>query len=251
MKWKYKDFILTELEELKKPPIVINGLPDVGLVGAIASLFLIRELKMKEVGYIDSDKLLPVLVFHNEKPSMPIRIYEKDGIVAIISEVAIPIEIMPSLAKLIVKWTIKKNGVRVITLGGIPVPNRIDIEKPKVVGAAVLDEDRELLRKYGIEVLKEGYLAGSYALIAKECFKAKLPCITLLAQSHLTYPDPGAAAAVLEKLSLILGVKINVKPLLEEAEEVRLKLRELMKKTLPMVKEAQKGYEYTTPLMYA
>jgi len=249
---KISSFSIIEAKEVKPRPVVVCGVPDAGLVGAIAASYLVRKLEMEEVGYLDSDELPPVLVFHKGKPSMPIRIYEKEGVVVIISEVAIPLSLMLDLAKAIVDWAIKKGAQRIVVLGGMPVPNRMEIEKPEVVGAAILDEDRELLNKLGIEVLKEGFLSRIHALIAKECFKEKVPCITLLAQSFLEYPDPGAAAAVLEKLSDIIGVDIDVKPLLEEEEEIRVKLRELMRKALPtIVRQTRKGYEYTTPLMYA
>jgi len=248
---KVGSFSIVEVKEVKRRPVIICGVPDAGLVGAIATSYLVKKLEMKEVGYLDSDELPPVLVFHKGKPSMPIRMYERNGIVVIISEVAIPLSLILDLAKVIVSWATKKEAQRIIVLGGMPVPNRIEIEKPEVIGAAVLNEDRELLNKLGIEILKEGFLSRVHALVAKECLKRKVPCIALLAQSYLEYPDPGAAAAVLEKLGDIIGVDIDVKPLLEEEEEVRLKLRELMRKALPtIVRESRKGYEYTTPLMY-
>ena len=244
-------FSIVEVREVSSGGTLVAGLPDVGLVGAISASYLVKRLEMQEVGYIDSDKLPPVLVFHDERPTMPIRMYERDGVVVLISEVPIPAALMPELAKTVVGWAERRGLGRLVVLGGIPVPNRIDIEKPEVIGVGVLDSDRELLKKLGIEVLKEGFLAGSYALIAKECLRRGVPCVALLAQSYLQYPDPGAAAAVLETLSKIIDIEIDVKPLLDQEEEVRVKLRELMRRTLPVVRQAQKGYEYTTPLMYA
>jgi len=242
---------IVETKSIQDNVIIVTGMPDVGLVGAIAASYLIEKLGMEEVGYIDSEKLPPVLVFHEGRPSMPIRIYRHNSIVVILSEVAIPVEVMHDLTNAIVEWAIKKKAKMIINLGGIPDPRRIEVEKPKIVGASTTDNGRKLLEDHEIEVLKEGFLAGIYALIAKESFKKNVLCITLLAQSHLGYPDPGAAAVVLEGLSKILGINIDLEPLLEKAEELRIKLRELMKKALATVKKSQKGYEYATPLMYA
>ncbi|MEB3847244.1 MAG: PAC2 family protein, partial [Desulfurococcales archaeon] len=55
---------------------LVLGLPDVGLVGAITGLHLIRELKMKDVVGIDSyTSMPPVVVIHNSEPMYPMRIY--------------------------------------------------------------------------------------------------------------------------------------------------------------------------------
>jgi len=242
---------LVEIDKFPREFTLVNGLPDVGLVGAIAASYMVKNLKMWLAGYLDSDLMPPVLVFHDEKPMMPVRLYAGESIVVLVSEVAIPPDLMPELAKVVIEWASGKGVKRVVTLGGIPVPNRIDIEKPLVVAAAILEEDRKFLKDLRLEVLKEGFLSGMYALMAKECMRRNIPCITLLAQSHLNYPDPGAAASVLEALSKMLGFPVDVKPLLDEEEEIRLKLRELMKRTMSAVRAAPKGYEHTPPLMYA
>ncbi|OYT61671.1 MAG: hypothetical protein B6U69_03150, partial [Thermofilum sp. ex4484_15] len=144
-----------------------------------------------------------------------------------------------------------ENGIsHIISLGGLPTPKRMEINKPEVGGLGVLKEDREFLRSRGIKVISDGFLAGIYALIAKESFRRGQSCIVLLAESHLNYPDPGAAASILEALSKLFGISVDVKPLLEKAEELRLKLRELMKRTTEALRVSGKDYEYTPPLMY-
>ena len=72
---------------------------------------------------------------------------------------------------------------------------------------------------------------GTYALILKKCLAVNQPNITLFAESHLDFPDPGAAAAVIDVLKRLLRLNVDVKPLLEESEQVRLRSRDLMKRT--------------------
>ena len=74
--------------------------------------------------------------------------------------------------------------------------------------------------------------------------------IALLAEAFLNYPDPGAAATLLMALGSFLGLKVDVKPLIDQAEEIRIKLREAMKRTLEAIKQSGKAYEYTVPAMY-
>ena len=44
-------------EKIEKASIMIIGVPDAGLVGAIAASYIIKQLDMKEIGYVDSEKL--------------------------------------------------------------------------------------------------------------------------------------------------------------------------------------------------
>ncbi|MBI2045554.1 PAC2 family protein, partial [Candidatus Pacearchaeota archaeon] len=72
-----------ELTVKPKSPIVIEGFPGFGLVGTIATEFLIEHLKAKSIGRIWSDKLLPLVAVHDSKIIQPLEIYfaEKENIV--------------------------------------------------------------------------------------------------------------------------------------------------------------------------
>ncbi len=237
--------------EVREGTNLFIGLPDVGLVGAIASTFLVRTLKLDLKSFVDSDMMPPIILFHGSEPLMPLRIYGNDSITVLTSEVAVPVEAIPSLARDVVGWA-RENKVRmIVVLSGVPTPNRMEMERPGVYGAAVRREEREMLESKGVNLLKEGFVSGVYAAVLKECMKRGFPAIALLAESYANYPDPGAAASLLSRFEDIFGIKVDVKPLLEQEEELRLKLRELMKRTVEQMRRAGKEYEYTIPPIYA
>ena len=69
---------IIEEEPIKiRGPNVIIGLPDVGLVGLIATMHMIETLKMKRVGYVESRLFPPVIVLHNGEIQSPIKLYLK------------------------------------------------------------------------------------------------------------------------------------------------------------------------------
>jgi uncharacterized protein len=72
--------------------------------------------------------------------------------------------------------------------------------------------------------------------------------LALLAQCFYNYPDPEAAAEVLKELAKITGVKVNVSKLLEKGEEIRLKSRDVMKRTQEEMSKMKKGQELDTPM---
>ena len=96
--------------------------------------------------------------------------------------------------------------------------------------------------------MNEGYIVGAQALSMRYSVSKKIPAIAILAQSFYNYPDPEAAALALKELSKISEIKVDVSKLLEKGEEIRLKARDIMKRTQQEMKRMQKSQEYDLPL---
>jgi len=230
-------------------PYVIVGLPEIGLVGTIATSHMVEELKMEDVGYLDAAIMPPVITIHDNEPKYPLRIFQKDKLIAILSEIPLPAYLVYPLSKTIVEWARSKGATFILGLSGLPVPNRTEIEKPSTIGIATTPEARELLKKSEVPFFEQGLIVGAYAMILKESLKRGQPNITIFAESHHQFPDPGAAASAMESLGRILNIGVNVKALLEKAEEIRLKTRELMKQTQQSL-EGMKSMQKRTPSVY-
>ena len=230
--------------------MIVLGLPDTGLVGIIAAGQIVESLKLTEVGYVDSDRFQPIVVVHEGKVKNPFRIYQGEGMLAIISELPTPPSLITELAKTIVEWSRSKNAKLIVALGGIPIPNRTSIDSPEVFAVKVGDKVGDAIQKAGIKPLEESILVGPYAAVLWQCRKQNFPIVSLLAQSFSDYPDPGAAAAVLEAFSKLTGKKIDVKDLIEKGQEIRVKTRYLMKQTGKTMQEMGKAREYDIPPLY-
>ena len=229
---------------------VVEGLPDTGLVGAIAVSYLVGKLNLEEVAYIESEALPPVVPVHKGLVNEPFRIYGGDDLLVVLSEIALPLTSLHQLSKALVDWYQRKSVGLVITITGMPVGNRLEIEKPKVFGVATDEETLKLIKGSGISVFKEGYLAGPYALTMRECSRRGLRSLAIISQSFLNYPDPGAAASSLEALSRLTGIRIDTTPLLEKSDEIRVKARDLMRQAQASMKRMGKPLEKEMPLMY-
>jgi len=245
---------LSELVKIvEKKPIpseatMLIGLPDVGLVGLIATSYIISELDLEEVAYMASDLLPPVVVLHEGLPHAPLRIYGNKNFVAVISEMAIPARALHTVMRTLVDWGQTEKVKMMVAMGGIPIENRQTITEPKVYGAASTKEILDMLSKKELNILKEGYMVGPQALAMRYCAEKKIPAIALLAQSFYNYPDPEAAAMTLKELSKITEIKIDVAKLLEQGEEIRLKARDIMKRTQQEMTRMKKSQEYDLPL---
>jgi len=239
---------IIEKKAIPTDAIMLQGLPDVGLVGLIATSHIISQLDLTEIAYVESDLLPPIVVLHDGLPHAPLRIFGKNNLIALISETPIPAKAVQPIIRAIVEWSQMKKVKMTISLGGMPIPNRQNIEKPKVFGAASNASLLDMLQKKGIDVLKEGFMVGPQALIMRYCAERNVPAVALLAQSFYNYPDPEAAAETIKELNKIFEVQVNVSELIEKGEEIRLRARDIMKRTQPELARMRKSQEYDLPL---
>lgn len=115
-------------------------------------------------------------------------------------------------------------------------------------GAGSRPEALKLMQDKGVEVLGEGYMVGPQAIMLRRCARMGIPALALLAQCFYNYPDPEAAAEILKGLGNITDIKVDVSKLLEKGEEIRLKARDVMKRTQQEMTKMKKGQEYDIPM---
>lgn len=239
---------IIEKKTVPSEATMIIGLPDVGLVGLIATSYIISELNLEEIAYMESDLLPPVVVLHNGLPHAPLRIYGNQNLIAVISELAVPAPAIYKIMREIVNWGKEKKVKNIVSMGGIPLENRQTVNEPEVFGAASNQELLDMLKKSGLKTMNEGYIVGAQALSMRYSVSKNVSAIAILAQSFYNYPDPQAAAIALKELSKISDIKIDVTKLLERGEEIRLKARDIMKRTQQEMNRMQKSQEYDLPL---
>ena len=243
------DFRIVETTSVPNGSVVVSGLPDVGLVGLLAASHLISALSLEEVGSVESNLLPPMIVLHAGLPKSPVRIFAGGSLVVLISETTIPMPLLRPLADGLVDWAKGKDSKLMLALGGMAVVNRQDIDSPKVF-AAFSEKGLEPRLNGAAEVLEEGYIVGAYGLLLRNCAKASVPAIALLTQSYYNYPDPVAAAAALNVVNKILGLKVDVSDLLKRGEEIRLRSKDMMHRTQEEMLRMNKTHEYDLPPLY-
>ncbi|MEM4399496.1 MAG: PAC2 family protein, partial [Candidatus Nitrosocaldus sp.] len=217
---------------------IFIGLPDVGLVGSIAVSYMIDSVKMVEIGHVESDLFPPILLVRNGEVKNPIRLYsDGSNMIALISEMPIHPSTLQEFATSIADWFKRMRPRLVISITGIPVQNRLNIDKPKVFYIASDEHISSLMRSTQALVFEEGIIFGAYAAILKACMSRDISTLTLFTQSHLNFPDPFASIEALDVLNKALNISIDLNELREEAEMIRIKTRELMKQTESMLAE--------------
>lgn len=239
---------IVEKKNIPSGATLLFGFPDVGLVGVIAASHLVDELGLTEVAYIDSKLLPPLIVLHEGLPHSSIRIFANHKILLAISETPIAADVIYPVMDALIEWGRSKNVKIMISLSGIPIQDRQEAKELKAFAAASNPEALKMAQEKGVEILMEGYMVGPQAILLQRAVSAGSPALILLAQCFFNYPDPEAAAEVLKELAKVTELKVNVSKLLEKGEEIRLKARDVMKRTQQEMSKMKKGQEYDIPM---
>lgn len=223
-------------------PLVIEGFPSVGLVGAIATEYLTTKLGMELIGYMKSRRFPPITLIKDGIPTAPIRIYAKKNIVVFVSDTAVPPSLVPDVALTIVDWVQKHQAKQVISIGGISHSGRDTGEAPNVYGVATSEKLMKKISNAGLETIHLGFLTGVYGVLMMECVERGIPAMGFLADAHYEYPDPAAAAAALKAMSSVLKLKLNINPLLDTSEKIEQRMSALMQQTKATMDNMESQY---------
>ncbi len=216
--------LVIEEEVRSQNPVIVEGFPGIGLVGNIVATQLTSELKMKQIGAIESRLFPPVTVLINGLAYAPVRIYEdvKHNFLVVLSDVLIHPMIAYDIGKAVINWAESINAKLNVPIAGIATTR----EQRAVYAAATSTEQLDLVKDKA-ETLNAGSISGIAGSIMNECYVSKLPALCLLGETQGPTPDPRAAARVVEVLNTILHVDVSTKKLFEEADQIEAELHKL------------------------
>ncbi|MEM0340824.1 MAG: PAC2 family protein [Acidilobaceae archaeon] len=245
-------FLFREFADVGRPKYMIVGLPDVGLVGQIAAVHLVKSLKLKDKVGIDSYTMLPpVAVIREGENLCPIRIYGDESVLIVFTDVVLSSRASIALSLALIEYARLKGVDLLVGFTGIANPERAELEKPRVYWTASNPSlDKMFEGVENVTKAKEGFIVGPYAVMLKEALRKKLNYLLIMADSYLDIPDPEASAEVLRVFSKVSGIEVSVEELLKEGELIRLRLREMMREAKPVIARMGKSYEHRLPIVY-
>ncbi len=246
---------MTVIKVFEKPklsnPILIEGLPGVGNIGRVAVGYMIDELKAKKFAQLYSEHFFPFVMLHDEnmihllKNELFYYKAKKKGERDIIFLVGDCQSLSPHGHYEVVEAVldfVEKLGVKeIITVGGLAT-GEIE-EKPSVYGAVT---HTELIKRFkNTEVKftageKVGYIVGASGLFLGLGKERGMKGVCLLGETS-GFPivtDPKAAETVLENLTKVLNLKIDMSELeakVSEMEKFIKKVENLQKKAIMQI----------------
>ena len=231
------DLIVHEFEDVDLTgATIIDGFPSVGLVSTITANYLIDVLELQQIGIMDSKFFPTVSIVRNGVPLYPVRIYAGKGVCIFISEFQPAPKLIRPIAETILAFAKRKGASTIISPEGLVLDSEGDGEDAEVAVYALgsTPATREMLSNHGIEQFGNGIITGVSGVLLNLGKKENVNAISILAEANPNYPDARAAAKVIEAIDKLLpDIKIDVKPLYTEAENIEKTLRMMQKQAAP------------------
>ena len=218
-----------EIKLKKKPknPIIIEGFPGFGLVGTIASEFLVQHLKTEKIGKIVFNEMPAMVAIHESKVVEPLGIfYNAENNIIILNAITASQGFEWDIADTIAKMANDLDAKEIISLEGVGSGDGQPSTTSKVFYYSDRKDKKKKFESVKLEPLTEGIIVGVTGALLLRSEKVPVSCIFAETQSNL--PDSKAAAKVIETLDKYLGLKVDYKPLLEQAEKFEDKLKGLL-----------------------
>ncbi|UCD96359.1 MAG: PAC2 family protein [Candidatus Bathyarchaeota archaeon] len=220
-----KTTIKEETDVKLESPILIEGLPGLGMVGRIAVRYIVKQLNAQQLGLLYSP-YFPYYVVVNKKGRVRLLRGEfhywrnqggSDLILFTGDSQAQTVEGQYEIAEAILDFAKKQKASAIITLGGY---RKEAGESPKVVATA---SDESILRKAieadALPSPPGNPIVGTAGLLVGMARFQKLPALCLLGETRGYLPDPKAAKSLLIVLQKMLGIPLSLDDIEKEIEK--------------------------------
>ncbi|MEA1994221.1 MAG: proteasome assembly chaperone family protein [Euryarchaeota archaeon] len=245
---------IIEIEKIKpNNPIFIEGLPGIGLIGKIATEYLVSELKAKKFAELYSPYFPHQALIGEDSSLRLVRDefhYSKEKDIIFLTG---DTQVSPTnsyghyqIVHKILDFLEKYGVTKIYTLGGYSA-KETEIEDPKVLASSTdhstmeqfSDADTHLIFRKDMGAA----IVGAAGLLPTMGKMRNLEGVCLLGESSGDIIDPKAAKSVLKCLNKMLKTDIDLEGLekkIEENKEIIKNLRRYQEKTEKEIKEKQR-----------
>ena len=205
-------------------PVLIEGLPGVGLVGKIAADHLVDAFEMTYYGSIDECPGLPNITMYSDGRygvEPPVRIYADDDgeLLVLQSDIPIAQEAAEHFSSCLTSW-VEREGIFPIYLSGLPTENKAT--PPTMFGISTGDADSRLEAVEIGHPSERGLISGPTGALLARANEADIDAVGLVVQSDRQFPDPEAARILLKDgVAPLTDVDVPLQDLVDQAGEIR------------------------------
>jgi uncharacterized protein len=215
-------------------PVLVEGLPGVGLVGKIATDHIVETLEMTDIGHVDCDGLPKIAVYGEDSRGVepPVRLYgdpERD-LLALQSDIPVSRDTASDFASAVTDWIESMNAFP-LYLSGLPLEDHDAGAVPEVFGVATGDGG-EHLETHDIQLPTErGVIGGPTGALVNRAESADIDACGLVVESDPQFPDPAAARQlIVEGIEPIADISVPTDDLVDRAEDIREQKEKLAKR---------------------
>jgi uncharacterized protein len=225
-----------------RPSVLIVGIPGPGLIGTLSTSYLVHALDMEIVGEIENEDMTPVVFIDNGEIFGPIRIYKKESLYAILSDIPIDYDMASGFTQSLIDFSQKNNIDMILLLSGIHVSEK-NLDDIKTYGLATNAKLDSIMYENEIPKFLSGIITGPDATIVSHLKNSSIPSLILFTQCNFFFPDPESAMHAIKTVASIIKQEVGLSEFKKQMNYLRLQGRQLMEDTLNVLqqeKEPQK-----------
>ncbi len=249
-----KTTVIKELANVElKNPILVEGFPGLGMVGSIATKYLVKQLKAQKLAVLHSphfpyhvvvDKKGGARLLRGEFYFLKNETGENDFIFLTGDSQSQTIEGQFEVANSILDFAEKKKVKIVITIGGYRnefegTPNVVAVSTNPVLLEKALNA-KAVSSEAGTPIV------GTAGLLLGLAKFRRMDAVCLLGETRGYLPDPKTAKTVIEILQGLLGLDVDLKGLDEEIErskEILGKMQDIEKRRVKYMQKMRRVEE--------
>lgn len=226
-----------QLSEKPKGVTIIQGFPGIGMVGSISTEFLIEHLKCRQIGQVIMDEIPAVVAIHDGKLVPPVGVYYNEEYnLVILNLLTHGANDEWLFCKMIQDIAWELSAIEIISLEGVGMQS----DKHETFVFSNNSAAKEKLDSLGFSPLKESIILGVSAALLQKGQEITAFFVTTASQ----LPDSAAAAELIKDIDKYVGLKVDSKPLLEQAKLFEEKIKGIIdnSKKAKISKESMTNY---------
>ena len=249
-----KTTVIKELANVElKNPILVEGFPGLGMVGSIATKYLVKQLKAQKLAVLHSphfpyhvvvDKKGGARLLRGEFYFLKNETGENDFIFLTGDSQSQTIEGQFEVANSILDFAEKKKVKTVITIGGYRnefegTPNVVAVSTNPVLLEKALNA-KAVSSEAGTPIV------GTAGLLLGLAKFRRMDAVCLLGETRGYLPDPKTAKTVIEILQGLLGLDVDLKGLdeeIEQSKEILGKMQDIEKRRVKYMQKMRRVEE--------
>ena len=236
-----------KLKKKLNNPILFTAFLGPGLLGFICANYIINKLDMIQIGCVESDFILPGVIYNEEGLRHPFRLspIQKVIFVVLVCEAPIMIQGMRSVLDTIMEWALKNKVKEIFVLDGFPVEGSPMSRGEPMVFSGIggkLDKATPVHKNKDLRTKKEqnekvsgvksvyhplSFITGMSGGILSGCLLNNIPFKSLIISTPIGKSDLEGAAIIIDSLNKLTDnkhLKIDSKELKEEAAILNYKI---------------------------
>jgi uncharacterized protein len=242
-----------------KDPVLIAGFPGPGLVGSISVNYLIEKLQMKQIGCVESEFIIPGVIYYDGRLRHPFRLYsnQEGSLCVLVCEAPILIRGISSVLNLVMKWCNNNNIQEVLVLGGFSRPGLDNSKREPYIFSSINEDsvqktsfDRKIITTY---LEPTTFIGGIPGGLLSSSLANNIPCTALFIPSRDDLPDAEGAAIIIDEINKITKdekLKVDTSQLRQEGENLKKRMLEFIESLRKEVSRVQKASGEAEPIIY-